>query len=175
MVQVDADWNPATDQQAMARVYRQGQKKPCYIYRMFTTGTVEEVIFQRQTQKGNLAKLANDGGSRSKSKGKNAASFSSEELRDCFTLKEGVKCDTKRKLGKKWNDYNGASSLQAQGFMDGPLLDVCEDEAETLSFVRIVDDDEVAVSSACEDNEADSACAFSENDESFSEEEEFDG
>ena len=37
-----ADWNPATDHQAMARVYRQGQKKPCFIYRLFTAGTVEE-------------------------------------------------------------------------------------------------------------------------------------
>ena len=42
LIMVDADWNPATDQQAMARVYRQGQKKPCFVYRMFTTGTVEE-------------------------------------------------------------------------------------------------------------------------------------
>jgi hypothetical protein len=42
-----ADWNPATDQQAMARVYRQGQQKPCFIYRMFTTATVEEgTVFQ---------------------------------------------------------------------------------------------------------------------------------
>jgi hypothetical protein len=31
----------------MARVYRQGQKKPCFIYRMFTTGTVEEGEFVR--------------------------------------------------------------------------------------------------------------------------------
>ena len=33
---VDADWNPATDRQAMARVYRQGQAKHCFVYRMFT-------------------------------------------------------------------------------------------------------------------------------------------
>lgn len=38
----DADFNPATDMQAMARVYRQGQTKPCFVYRMFTSGTVEE-------------------------------------------------------------------------------------------------------------------------------------
>lgn len=38
----DADFNPATDMQAMARVYRQGQIKPCFVYRMFTSGTVEE-------------------------------------------------------------------------------------------------------------------------------------
>jgi SNF2 family DNA or RNA helicase len=38
----DLDWNPSTDQQAMARIYRQGQKKECFIYRLLTTGTVEE-------------------------------------------------------------------------------------------------------------------------------------
>ena len=91
LIMVDADWNPATDHQAMARVYRQGQKKPCFIFRLFTTGTVEEIIYQRQfeLQKGNLAKLANDGGGK---KGGNAnASFSKEELRECFLLKEDIK------------------------------------------------------------------------------------
>ena len=42
LIMVDADWNPATDTQAAARIYRPGQTKPCHIYRMFTTGTVEE-------------------------------------------------------------------------------------------------------------------------------------
>jgi SNF2 family DNA or RNA helicase len=36
------DRNPASDIQAMARIYRQGQEKPCTIYRLFTSGTVEE-------------------------------------------------------------------------------------------------------------------------------------
>ena len=42
LVMFDADFNPATDMQAMARIYRQGQTKPCFIYRTFTSGTVEE-------------------------------------------------------------------------------------------------------------------------------------
>ena len=41
LVLFDPDWNPATDLQAMARVYRQGQAKPCFIDRLFTAGTVE--------------------------------------------------------------------------------------------------------------------------------------
>ena len=102
LVMFDPDWNPATDAQAMARVYRQGQKKPCYIYRMFTSGTVEEVVYQRQTQKSNLATLTVDGQG---SSSKKLAGFTKEELRDCFTLKVGCACDTKRKVGKKWDDY----------------------------------------------------------------------
>ena len=34
LVMFDPDWNPANDEQAMARVWRDGQKKECYIYRL---------------------------------------------------------------------------------------------------------------------------------------------
>lgn len=33
LIMFDPDWNPANDDQAMARVWRDGQQKPCYIYR----------------------------------------------------------------------------------------------------------------------------------------------
>jgi hypothetical protein len=34
LVMFDPDWNPANDEQAMARVWRDGQKKHTYIYRL---------------------------------------------------------------------------------------------------------------------------------------------
>lgn len=34
LVMFDPDWNPANDDQAMARVWRDGQRKQCYIYRL---------------------------------------------------------------------------------------------------------------------------------------------
>lgn len=34
LVMFDPDWNPANDEQAMARVWRDGQRKTCYIYRL---------------------------------------------------------------------------------------------------------------------------------------------
>ena len=34
LVMFDPDWNPANDDQAMARCWRDGQKKECYIYRL---------------------------------------------------------------------------------------------------------------------------------------------
>ena len=33
LVLFDSDWNPASDAQAMARVWRDGQKRSVYIYR----------------------------------------------------------------------------------------------------------------------------------------------
>lgn len=38
LVLFDSDWNPAVDLQAMARVWRDGQRKPCVVYRLLTTG-----------------------------------------------------------------------------------------------------------------------------------------
>ncbi|KAJ3090623.1 DNA-dependent ATPase protein rad54 [Quaeritorhiza haematococci] len=46
LVLFDPDWNPANDGQALARVWRDGQKKTCFIYRFIATGSIEEKIFQ---------------------------------------------------------------------------------------------------------------------------------
>ncbi|PTB77141.1 hypothetical protein M440DRAFT_1437739 [Trichoderma longibrachiatum ATCC 18648] len=54
LVLFDPDWNPAADQQALARVWRDGQKKDCFVYRFIATGTIEEKIFQRQSHKQNV-------------------------------------------------------------------------------------------------------------------------
>ena len=56
----DPDWNPANDEQAMARGWRDGQKKQCFIYRMLAVGTIEEKIFQRQTHKKALSSCVVD-------------------------------------------------------------------------------------------------------------------
>ena len=50
LILYDIDWNPANDLQAMARVWRDGQRKVVQIYRLLTTGTIEEKIFQRQVR-----------------------------------------------------------------------------------------------------------------------------
>ncbi|KAL4239940.1 DNA excision repair protein ERCC-6 [Mactra antiquata] len=44
----DPDWNPSTDMQARERAWRIGQKKQVTIYRLLTTGTIEEKIYHRQ-------------------------------------------------------------------------------------------------------------------------------
>lgn len=39
----DPDWNPANDEQAMARVWRDGQRKTCYIYRLLAVRLTENI------------------------------------------------------------------------------------------------------------------------------------
>jgi DNA repair and recombination RAD54-like protein len=43
LVMFDPDWNPANDDQAMARVWRDGQKKECFIYRLLAVSTISSV------------------------------------------------------------------------------------------------------------------------------------
>ena len=56
LVLFDSDWNPATDKQAAARCWRDGQQN-CYTYRF---GHAEEKIFQRQLSKEGLAAVVED-------------------------------------------------------------------------------------------------------------------
>jgi DNA excision repair protein ERCC-6 len=48
VVLYDPDWNPQTDIQARERAWRLGQKRPVTIYRLVTSGAIEEKIYQRQ-------------------------------------------------------------------------------------------------------------------------------
>jgi len=57
LVMLDPDWNPSTDHQAMGRVWRDGQTKPVFIYRIACVGSVEESILARQRAKGDLLSL----------------------------------------------------------------------------------------------------------------------
>ncbi|XP_048881029.1 DNA repair and recombination protein RAD54B isoform X1 [Brienomyrus brachyistius] len=94
LILYDIDWNPANDIQAMARVWRDGQRKTVHIYRLLTTGTIEEKIYQRQVSKQGLSGTVVDASKRAEH-----SSFSVEELRDLFTLHEDSHCVTHNLLG----------------------------------------------------------------------------
>ncbi|KAJ0003866.1 hypothetical protein NQD34_010080 [Periophthalmus magnuspinnatus] len=72
----------------MARVWRDGQKKSCYIYRLLSTGTIEEKILQRQAHKKALSSCVVD------EETDVERHFSLGELRELFTLNEDTLSDT---------------------------------------------------------------------------------
>ncbi|KAK0551042.1 DNA-dependent ATPase protein rad54 [Tilletia horrida] len=88
LVLFDPDWNPAADQQALARVWRDGQKKSCFVYRFIATGSIEEKIFQRQSHKQSLSSCVVDEAQDAE------RHFSGEDLRALFQFKEDTVCDT---------------------------------------------------------------------------------
>jgi DNA repair and recombination protein RAD54 and RAD54-like protein len=88
LVMFDPDWNPANDEQAMARVWRDGQQKPCFIYRFLATGTIEEKIFQRQTHKKALSNKVVD------NETDGERHFTMGDLKDLFKLDENTNSDT---------------------------------------------------------------------------------
>ncbi|KAM4574256.1 DNA repair and recombination protein RAD54-like isoform 2-T2 [Fundulus diaphanus] len=92
LVMFDPDWNPANDEQAMARVWRDGQKKTCYIYRLISTGTIEEKILQRQAHKKALSSCVVD------EEQDVERHFSLGQLRELFTLSEETASDTHNKF-----------------------------------------------------------------------------
>lgn len=75
----DPDWNPSTDVQARERAWRLGQKKEVTIYRLMTSGTIEEKIYHRQIFKQFLTnKILRDP--------KQRRFFKMNDLHDLFTL-----------------------------------------------------------------------------------------
>jgi len=136
----DCDWNPANDAQAMARVWRHGQKKDVYIYRFIAAGTVEEKILQRQMVKTGLSKMTVDDKH-------NRAAFSKEFLKELFCFTDDEFCETFEKEAEETDFMHVIKKKD-------PLLYESGKETDLLTFVKVssekdyddmkMDDDEEA-------------------------------
>ncbi|EPQ57554.1 hypothetical protein GLOTRDRAFT_127906 [Gloeophyllum trabeum ATCC 11539] len=108
LVLIDSDWNPSHDLQAMARIHRDGQKHPVFIYRFLTAGTIDEKIYQRQVTKLGLADSLM-GSSKAESK---SDSFSHKELRDIFRIHPNTGCQTHDILECPCDPTNGRKPVE---------------------------------------------------------------
>jgi len=110
LILYDIDWNPANDLQAMARIWRDGQRKTAHIYRLLTTGTIEEKIFQRQVFKQKLSGTVVD------ARESTPAHFTKAELKDLFTLREDTDCDTHDLVKCSCQKKQTSASLQVEDY-----------------------------------------------------------
>jgi SNF2 family DNA or RNA helicase len=55
VIHMDPWWNPAVEDQAADRAHRIGQKRPVTVYRLVTSGTIEEKIVRLHQEKRDLA------------------------------------------------------------------------------------------------------------------------
>jgi SNF2 family DNA or RNA helicase len=60
VIHYNLEWNPAKEDQATFRVYRNGQLKETFIHRLFYANTIDEVIDERIQLKRGLADLSLD-------------------------------------------------------------------------------------------------------------------
>ena len=113
LVLFDPDWNPAADQQALARVWRDGQKKDCFVYRFIATGTIEEKIFQRQSHKQSLSSCVVDSAEDVE------RHFSIDSLRELFQYRPGTTSDTHDTFKCKRCRAEGKQFIKAPAMLYG--------------------------------------------------------
>ncbi|KAF8441415.1 P-loop containing nucleoside triphosphate hydrolase protein [Boletus edulis BED1] len=136
---VDSDWNPSHDLQSMARIHRDGQKRPVFIYRFLTAGTIDgeyiqcsftavliiyhaEKIFQRQVTKIGLSNslMGNE------TAGSKADSFTRRDLRDIFRIQPDTACNTHDLLGCEC-DVSDAHSIDTSIKLEEAEDDDCSE------------------------------------------------
>jgi hypothetical protein len=108
----------------MARIWREGQKRPVFIYRLVATGTLEEKIYQRQVVKTSLGTQVVD-------EKDTAAEFSTKDLRAIFQLHESTASETLSLLSEGEHGFQklGGDTRAWQSFVAPFDLDTIQDDA----------------------------------------------
>ncbi|KAM7539595.1 hypothetical protein Aperf_G00000026171 [Anoplocephala perfoliata] len=130
LILFDNDWNPATDAQALARVWREGQKRRVHLIRLITADGLEERILQRQIAKSSLATTAM---SFSFTPTANSASLSLCELRELFQPPStGTACWTHDLLDCQCQ--NGSTAENSEPLPENDVLSNEEDDTRAFQL-----------------------------------------
>ena len=90
----DPSWNPAEDSQAVDRCYRIGQQRDVQVFRLITSGTVEEKMYEKQVYKDSIRRTVV-----TSSGNLTARFFDRQELSQLFKLAPAWECEVLQKLG----------------------------------------------------------------------------
>ncbi|XP_027886771.1 transcriptional regulator ATRX-like [Xiphophorus couchianus] len=110
----DASWNPSYDIQSIYRVYRFGQLKQVFVYRLLAQGTMEEKIYDRQVTKQSLSYRVVDHQQVERH-------FTFHELTELYTFEPDLLDDPNSKKSKRPTPILPKDSILAE------LLKICKD------------------------------------------------
>ncbi|XP_078676630.1 helicase ARIP4-like isoform X1 [Branchiostoma floridae x Branchiostoma belcheri] len=113
VVVFDASWNPCHDCQAVCRVYRYGQTKPCHIYRLVTDKSLEKKIYDRQVNKQGMSDRVVD-------ELQPESNFTRKEVEDLFSYDDS---------DPVYEDF----SQDAAQFADPILQDICTEHSRLIT------------------------------------------
>jgi superfamily II DNA or RNA helicase len=135
VVVVDPNWNPAYDLQAQDRAYRIGQTRDVEVFRLVSSGTIEEIVYARQIYKQQQANIGyNASEERRYFKGvMDTASKKGElfGLENLFTFQENSVL--LRDIMHKTNVAESRAGVQAVDFQFDETQYSSEDEDDVLS------------------------------------------
>ncbi|KAF9943167.1 hypothetical protein BGZ67_004946 [Mortierella alpina] len=124
----DVGWNPSHDEQAIARAYRFGQKKPVFVYRLQTHDTWESKLYKTNLHKMNLSKRVVD-------KKNMAKDFSRTEMKSYYKLPQPLSETPKWATEEHINEL-----LQAVKTDDSVLKGILDREKDVLTSILLQSD-----------------------------------
>lgn len=123
----DPDWNPSTDVQARERAWRIGQTKEVTIYRLITSGTIEEKVYHRQVYKQFMTdKVLKDP--------RQKRFFKAKDLSDLFTLGDEYAEGTE--TAAIFSSIGASTNIDAAEILDESKQENAQDEGRATSSVR---------------------------------------
>jgi SNF2 family DNA or RNA helicase len=144
VVIVDPHWNPAYDLQAQDRAYRIGQTRDVEVFRLVSSGTIEEIVYARQIYKQQQANIGYNASEERRyfkgvmdQAGKKGELFGLENL---FTFQEDSVL--LRDIMHKTNIAESKAGITAADFnYDASQIDSDDEDILSNKSLGIVDDD----------------------------------
>ncbi|CAD5220456.1 unnamed protein product [Bursaphelenchus okinawaensis] len=114
----DASWNPCHDAQAVCRIYRYGQQKKTFIYRLVTHNSMERAIFARQISKNGLQQRVVD-------EQHIDAKVTTKELENLIAYDESLDFDSEHKDVATWKEKIDDDLLRDIAMFDSKIFAEC--------------------------------------------------